>query len=565
MDALTIRKKLFLVFGVLMAIFLASSIYSGYSLNSINSGALRIATEHLNSVMTGMESSQALANYRQGEFGVVLAKSLSERLFTARQNKNLASQIDIALDALEPAVAPEVQEDFQTLRSEWNAYKANSAKASNLAKAGKQQEAQQLLEHSSTQYESISAKLDNVVDSSKDFIFKESVAASEQYESTKITLIVCTLLVVVLSGFMAMSLSGSIMSSVNYLMDISREVSGGNLTVDAQPKSADEMGELTAAYGETIQNLRSLIKDIQRTSGDVSSFASQLTENASQSAQATQQIANSITNVAASSSQQGEAVSRSLDDIHAMSVSLTGFERTAASSASATRDVADIANEGKAAIDGAVSQMAEIAASVSDSAETIKSLAERSNEIGQISDTIAGIAAQTNLLALNAAIEAARAGEAGRGFAVVAEEVRKLAEGSNEAAQQIVELIAATQRETEQAVQRMKKGTDEVANGRRVVAEAGEAFEKITESVAGLADGSQKILREAKESAEKAEALVKVMEAINKSSREVAAETESVSAATEEQSASMDEVATASDKLSTLAQELTASTNKFKI
>ena len=121
---------------------------------------------------------------------------------------------------------------------------------------------------------------------------------------------------------------------------ISREVSGGNLTVEAEPKTADEMGELTAAYGETIRNLRGLIQDIQRTASDVSTFAEQLTENASQSAQATQQVATSITNVAASSSQQGEAVSRSLDDIHAMAQSLTGFEHTAASSAAATQEVA---------------------------------------------------------------------------------------------------------------------------------------------------------------------------------------------------------------------------------
>lgn len=565
MDSLTIRRKLFLVFGVLLAIFLASSLYAGYSLNSINSGALRIATEHLGSVMTAMESSQSLANYRQGEFSVVTAKSLPARLYAARDNKNCAAQIDIALDALAPAVAPEVKDDFDALRRDWDAYKADSAKVADLAKAGRTDEAQALLDASVSRYQHISSQLDRIVDGSKDFIFKESIAASNQYEFTKWTLIISTLLVIVLSGFMAVYLSSSIMNSVNYLMNISREVSGGNLTVEAEPKTADEMGELTAAYGETIRNLRGLIQDIQRTASDVSTFAEQLTENASQSAQATQQVATSITNVAASSSQQGEAVSRSLDDIHAMAQSLTGFEHTAASSAAATQEVAEIANQGRAAIDGAVSQMAEIAASVTESAETIEKLAERSSEIGQISDTIAGIAAQTNLLALNAAIEAARAGEAGRGFAVVAEEVRKLAEGSNEAAQQIVSLIAAIQKDTEQAAKRMKRGTDEVENGRRVVANAGDAFERIAGSVTDLTEGSQKILREAKESSAKADALVKVMEGINRNSQEVASETESVSAATEEQSASMDEVATASDKLANLAQELTASTNKFRI
>ena len=85
-------------------------------------------------------------------------------------------------------------------------------------------------------------------------------------------------------------------------------------------------------------------------------------------------------------------------------------------------------------------------------------LGDRSQEVGQIVDTISGIAGQTNLLALNAAIEAARAGEQGRGFAVVAEEVRKLAEQSQEAAKHIADLISHIQADTEDAVQAMQEG-----------------------------------------------------------------------------------------------------------
>lgn len=565
MDSLTIRKKLYAVFGMLLGIFLIASLYAGYSLNSINSGALRIATEHLSGVMTGMDSSQALANFRQGEYAVVTAKTLPARLYATRDNKNLAAQIDISLDALEPSVQEENRDDFAALRNDWADYKKNSQRISELSKAGKNAEAQVLLESSANNYVNIAAKLDRVVDNSKDFIFKESVEASKQYEYTKWTLIISVLLVIGLAGFMAVYLSKSIMNSVNYLMDISSEVAKGNLTVEAEPQTNDEMGQLTAAYRETISNLRKLVHDIQKTSEEVASFAAQMTENASQSAQANQQIAVSITNVAASSSQQGDAVSSSLADIQTMAHSIAGFEHTAVASAHATEVVSEIAGEGREAIDKAVVQMAEIAKSVNESAETIEQLAERSTEIGEISDTIAGIAAQTNLLALNAAIEAARAGEAGRGFAVVAEEVRKLAEGSNEAAQQIVSLIATIQKDTEQAAQRMKRGTQEVENGRRVVANAGDAFGRIAESVQDLTDGSHKILREAKDSASKAEALVGTMEAINHSSQSIAAETQSVSAASEEQSASMDEVANASDKLASLAQELTDSTNKFKL
>lgn len=565
MDRMTIRKKLFLVFGGLIAIFVANGLYTGYSLNQINSGALRIATEHLSSVMIGAESSCTLSDYRQGEYAVLMATTLPNRIHAAQETKKKADQLDIALDAMDSSVAPEVRDDFDALRSTWSAYKDTSQRVIRLAKDGNQAEAAALLDRSSSQYASMTNQLNRVVDSNKDFIHQESAEASKKYEQTKWTLIVCILLVAGLSGTMAFYLSAGIMKSVRYLMQVSHEIAGGNLTVEAVPKTQDEFGELTAAYGDTIRNLRTLIEHIQKTASEVSTFAAQLTENASQSAQATQQVAASVTNVAGNTSQQGEAVSRSLTDIQEMSDSIQGFQEKATASADSARRVERIAGKGKAAIDGAAVQMAEIADSVTDSAQVIRKLADRSAEIGQISVTISSIAEQTNLLSLNAAIEAARAGEAGRGFSVVAEEVRKLAEESDAAAQKIAALIYTIQADTEQAVQRMEKGTSDVEGGRQVMSEAGTAFEHIAEAVTELTAQADTIQQEARASAKRAASLVEVMEGVNQSGRDVAAETESVSAATEEQSASMNEVADASKKLSNLAQELSATTERFRI
>ena len=565
MDKLTIRQKLFLVFGVLIAIFFANGLYTGYSLSSINNGALRIATDHLSGVLAGVESSRTLSDYRQGEYAVVTATTLPNRIHAAQDIMKKADQLDISFDTIEPAVAPDVRDEFNDMRGTWEKYKQNTKEIIKLSKDGKKDEAVKLLDQSNSQYLDMTNKLNRVVDSSKDFIHKESADASTKYEQTKWTLIICILFVVVLSAFMAFYLSSSIMQSIRYLMNVSKEVAAGNLTVEAVAKTQDEFGELTAAYGDTIKNLRSLIQNIQQTSEEVSTFATQLTENASQSAQATQQVAVSITNVAGNTSVQGESVSKSLVDIQEMSESLHGFQDKASSSADAARNVENIAADGKTAIAGAVEQMAEIADSVTDSAEVIRQLAERSGEIGQISVTISGIAEQTNLLSLNAAIEAARAGDAGRGFAVVADEVRKLAEESNTAAQKISALISTIQKDTEQAVLRMQKGTDDVKSGREVVSKAGSAFETISAAVSNLTHHADEILMEARKSSAKAKELVEVMEGINKSGHDVASETQSVSAATEEQSAAMDEVAGASRNLAGLAEELSESVAKFKI
>ena len=131
--------------------------------------------------------------------------------------------------------------------------------------------------------------------------------------------------------------------------------------------------------------------------------------------------------------------------------------------------------------------------SVSSSAQVVAKLGERSKEIGQIVDAISGIAGQTNLLALNAAIEAARAGEQGRGFAVVAEEVRKLAEQSQEAAKQIANLISEIQTETDSAVVAMDDGTREVKIGTEVVNTAGQAFKEIVSLIAEVSSQIREI------------------------------------------------------------------------
>lgn len=89
MENLTIRKKLFLVFGVLIAIFMVNGIYTGYSLNSINDGALRIATQHLQGVLAAADSSRTLSDYRQGEYAIVTASTLPNRIHAAQEVKKL--------------------------------------------------------------------------------------------------------------------------------------------------------------------------------------------------------------------------------------------------------------------------------------------------------------------------------------------------------------------------------------------------------------------------------------------------------------------------------------------
>lgn len=220
---------------------------------------------------------------------------------------------------------------------------------------------------------------------------------------------------------------------------------------------------------------------------------------------------------------------------------------------------------GRESVEQAVAQIKLMAGQMNSSAKVVESLGERSNEIGQIVETISNIASQTNLLALNAAIEAARAGEAGRGFSVVAEEVRKLAEQSGEAATTIAQLIGAIQNDTNEAVVAIKKGNVQVQAGSEVVSQAGAAFAHIEQLIMGLYEQVEESLRNINEVKESSNVISSAVSEIQKVSLEVANEAQTVSASTEEQAATMQEIVRASQELAEMAQDLQSEVRKFKV
>ena len=563
--SMSIREKLFFIFILLILVFIGNGVYSTTALSSINDGALRIATEHLQGVISTSESSRSMSDYRQGEFSVIDATSLPARIYAAQSTQKLADQIDITFDYIQGSLEGNVATEFSDMRKMWNQYKENSAKVIDLAKAGNTREAAATLESSSDKYNYIQAKLNKILDNRKDFIHAEVVDAQSSYNQASVILTVTIVAVVAFSIVMAIILSRTILNSIEYLSDVSREMAAGNLTVKAVPKSGDEFGQLTAIYANTIEKLRVLVANIQRNAQAASDFAIQLNENADKSTEITQKVTASISNVAENSLNQGYAIYQATEDIRTFAELLQDFESKANSSVKSAKNVENIAENGREAVGGAVKQMSAVAESVEKSAEVIKQLAERSTQIGNISATIAGIAEQTNLLALNAAIEAARAGDAGRGFAVVADEVRKLAESSSVAASQIGGLIGTIQTEMTQALEQMEQGNQEVESGKVVVAEAGNSFKNITDAIIKLTQDAEVIQHNAKDASSRVEKLVHSMDELSKSSEDVSIETESVKAATEDQAASIDEVASASQKLSELASELTDSADKFKI
>lgn len=178
---------------------------------------------------------------------------------------------------------------------------------------------------------------------------------------------------------------------------------------------------------------------------------------------------------------------------------------------------------------------------------------------------ITQIADQTNLLALNAAIEAARAGEHGRGFSVVADEVKKLAEGSGEAAGQIRNLILEIQTEADNAVQSMSLGSSVVEKGIDMVHQTGEVFKDILVAIEQVTAESQEVSAIIEQVNSSSQNMVDTMEGVASIAEQSAGNTQNVAASVEEQNASMQEISASTEALSSMAQDLQEAVSTFKV
>lgn len=328
---------------------------------------------------------------------------------------------------------------------------------------------------------------------------------------------------------------------------------------------SNELGQLAGAVRSMRQEVRGVLDRVSCSSESLSASAQQLNSTTEQSAQASNQVADSIVKVAQGTAEQLDAVNSTSGAIETLNETIQSVAGQADQAASHGREAAEVAREGGKTLEQAIGQIKRIEQSTNESTGVVTALGERSAEIGQIVDTISSISEQTNLLALNAAIEAARAGEHGRGFAVVADEVRKLAESSQAAAQQIAELIQQTRKDTENAVAGMQAGSEEVRVGTQNIISMGESFRRIIEIVENVSDQVQQISAAISGMAANGEEIVSHIRTIGTASRAAAEEAETVSAATEEQSASVQEISNASESLAKMAHELRQEITKFKL
>lgn len=417
----------------------------------------------------------------------------------------------------------------------------------------------QLVDQIDAQFVVVAQKQGSAINADSKFLIDQS---KTQSRVGMIAGIIVTILVIVI----VVNYSRRVTIRLNNLKTEVTAVGALDLTrPDFHATRNDEIGDMAEAIITMKRTLREVVGQIKNSAATLAASSEELTANSEQSTQTAKQIAAAITSVANGANEQLAAANEASAVVEKMSA---GIQQVAANTNQAAEQSAQAtgkAYEGGNAVKAAVSQMLRVEDTVNTSAQVVAKLGERSQEIGQIVDTISGIAGQTNLLALNAAIEAARAGEQGRGFAVVAEEVRKLAEQSQDAAKKIAELIGEIQGDTDKAVTAMNDGTREVKAGTEVVNAAGMAFREIVDIVSHVSNQVSESSAAIQQMASESQRIVGAVITIDNLSKTSTGEAQSVSAATEEQLASTEEIAAASEELSKLAQELQREMTKFRV
>ena len=468
---LPVARKFVFAFGIVCALCILLGIYSLNTFQGIAARGHEVSENTFPSTVQLAEARAAINTMRRQDLHLLLCAEPGCIADESKKREAAIADFQAAAKAYEPMMdSPEEQQIYQKFTNSFAAYKESSDQALALMKARKTGEAMDLLfsDRVRSSVENASTFSDdelrlNAKQGLEDAAQIAAISARATWINTCVNLII-----VLLSALIGFLLTREIAPRIARLKNAVEAMASKDLTVSVRVSGTDEIGQLGTAFNSGVASMRSVLQSVAQGADTLSSATTQISARSVQSAGNSRTESSKINQIAAAAQE--------------MTATVGEISHNAENAVAASRTSAETANQGGEVMQAAAVTMEKIAAATSSVSDKMTSLAHRSEEIGKVVNVIQEISEQTNLLALNAAIEAARAGEHGRGFAVVAGEVRRLAERTKSATEEIAGTIRSIQEETRETLQVMDQSRSAVESGMNETSRARHSLEAIIES-----------------------------------------------------------------------------------